>query len=48
MFSVFVWNYETGRVKKLSGRVQREGHSPKWRVLRNFSFQPWFKPEIVF
>ena len=40
MFSVFVWSYETGRVKNLSGRVQREGHSPKCRVLRNFSFQP--------
>ena len=26
--------------EKLSGRVQLEGHSPKWRVLRNFSFQP--------
>ena len=25
---------------KLSGRVQLEGHSPKWRELRNFSFQP--------
>ena len=33
MFSVFVWRYE-------SGRVLREGHSPKCRVLRNFSFQP--------
>ena len=40
MFSVFVWSYETGRVKKLSGRVQHEGHSSKWRALRNFSFQP--------
>ena len=26
--------------EKLSGRVQLEGHSPKWRALRNFSFQP--------
>ena len=26
----------------LSGRVQLEGHSPKWRALQNFSFQPWF------
>ena len=26
--------------EKLSGRVQLEGHSPKWRVVRNFSFQP--------
>ena len=27
--------------EKLSGRVQLEDHSPKWRALRNFSFQPW-------
>ena len=26
--------------EKLSGRVQLEDHSPKWRALRNFSFQP--------
>ena len=26
--------------ENLSGRVQLEGHSPKWRALRNFSFQP--------
>ena len=26
--------------EKLSGRVQLEGHSPKWRALQNFSFQP--------
>ena len=26
--------------EKLSGRVQLEGHSPRWRVLLNFSFQP--------
>ena len=26
--------------EKLSGRVQLEGHSPKWRVLRKFSSQP--------
>ena len=24
----------------LSGRVQLEGDSPKWRALQNFSFQP--------
>ena len=23
-----------------TGRVQLEDHSPKWRALRNFSFQP--------
>ena len=27
--------------EKLYGRVQLEGHSPKWRALQNFSFQPW-------
>ena len=27
--------------EKLSGRVQLEGHLPRWRVLQNFSFQPW-------
>ena len=26
--------------EKLPGRVQLEDHSPKWRALRNFSFQP--------
>ena len=26
--------------EKLSGRVQLEDHLPKWRALRNFSFQP--------
>ena len=26
--------------EKLSGRVQLEGHSPKWRGLQKFSFQP--------
>ena len=26
--------------EKLSGRVQLEDHSPKWRALRNCSFQP--------
>ena len=26
--------------EKLSGRVQLEDHPPKWRALRNFSFQP--------
>ena len=26
--------------EKLSGRVQLEGHSLIWRVLKNFSFQP--------
>ena len=26
--------------EKLSGRVQLEGHSPKWQALQNFSFQP--------
>ena len=26
--------------EKLSGRVKLEGHSPKWRALQNFSFQP--------
>ena len=29
--------------KKLSGRVQLEDHSPKWRALRNLSFQPWYR-----
>ena len=28
--------------KKLSGRVQLKGQSPKWRALRNFSFQPCY------
>ena len=27
--------------EKLSGRVQLEGHLPRWQVLQNFSFQPW-------
>ena len=27
--------------EKLSGRVQLEDHSPKWRAFRNFSFPPW-------
>ena len=26
--------------EKLSGRVQLEDHSPKWRALQTFSFQP--------
>ena len=26
--------------EKLSGRVQLEGHSPKWQALRDFNFQP--------
>ena len=26
--------------EKLSGRVKLEDHSPKWRALRNVSFQP--------
>ena len=26
--------------EKLSGRVQLEGHLPRWQVLQNFSFQP--------
>ena len=26
--------------EKLSVQVQLEGHSPKWRALRNLSFQP--------
>ena len=26
--------------EKLSGRVQLKGHSPRWRALPNFSFQP--------
>ena len=30
--------------EKLSRRVQLEDHSPKWRALRNFSFQPWDGP----
>ena len=35
--------------EKLSGRVQLEDHSPKWRALRNFSFQPCLKyaPHLI-
>ena len=29
--------------ENLSGRVQLDGYSPKWRALRNFSFQPCIK-----
>ena len=32
--------------EKLSGRVQLEGHSPKWRALQNFSFQPCSHPPL--
>ena len=28
--------------EKFCGRVHLEDHSPKWRALRNFSFQPRF------
>ena len=37
MFSVELGDWAS---ENLSGRVQLEGHSPKWRALRNFSFQP--------
>ena len=37
---VCVWGGDWAS-EKLSGRVQLEGHSLRWRVLRNFSFQPW-------
>ena len=30
--------------EKLPRRVQLKDHSPKWRALRNFSFQPCVKP----
>ena len=45
MFSVFVCEFSVFVCDKLSGRVQLEGHSPKWRELRNFSFQPC-KPQL--
>ena len=33
--------------EKLSGRVQLEGHSPKWRALQKFSFQPCYSTLIA-
>ena len=44
MFYVFFVCVELGdwASEKLSGRVQVEGHSPKWRALRNFSSQPCY------
>ena len=33
--------------EKLTGRVQPEGHSPRRRVLHNFSIQPWGFLEIL-
>ena len=38
-FCLYLCAEETRR-EKLSGQVQLEGHSPRWPVLQNFSFQP--------